>query len=167
MDGWRGWGLGLLATVFWASLYVVTRLLFRQFHGGSLTLTFLRFLMANVFFVGLAAVMGRGEELFRALVRHGWTAFAFLGLTGVFREGAAVFDPTSTRQRRAVVCFANASPILTALIAAMLLKNPHYPAHGRRNGRQGLLAMILGMGGQAGSDQFAQAAAVAWAICWR
>ena len=166
-----GLGLGLLATVFWASLYVVTRLLFGNFTVDPLTLTFLRFLMASVFFVGLAAVMGRGRELFRALVRHGWT-FAFLGLTGVFGEGALQFYSLQYTTAARSCLFANASPILTALIAAMLLKEPITPRMAAGMA-VGLLAMILGMGGQAGSDQFmgrssytGDLLALMSAVCW-
>lgn len=165
-----GLGLGLLATVFWASLYVVTRLLFGNFTVDPLTLTFLRFLMASVFFVGLAAAMGRGRELFRALVRHGWT-FAFLGLIGVFMEGALQFYSLQYTTAVRSCLFSNATPILTVLIAAVLLKDPVTPriAAGMA---VGLLAIILGMG-QAGSDQFmgrssytGDLLALMSAVCW-
>ena len=76
-------GLGLLATVFWASLYVVTRLVFGNFVVDPLVLTFIRFLMASVFFVVVVVLMGQGRNLYAAIRGRFWT-FAFLGLAGVF-----------------------------------------------------------------------------------
>ncbi|MGI6088233.1 MAG: DMT family transporter [Kiritimatiellia bacterium] len=166
-----GLGLGLLATVFWASLYSVTRLLFGNFEVDPLTLTFLRFLMASVFFVGVAIVMGRGRDLLRALRRDG-LAFIFLGLTGVFAEGALQFYSLQYTTGMRSCVFSNASPILTVLIAALWLKEPIT----RRMGIGmivGLAAMILGLAGQPGSDQFMESSsylgdflALMSAVCW-
>lgn len=170
-DKTAGLILGLVATAFWASLYVVTRLLFGNFTVDPLALTFIRFLMASVFFVGLVIAMGRGPALITALRERFWS-FAFLGLTGVFGEGASQFYSLQYTTAARSCLFANASPILTVMIAAMFLKEPVTKRAGLGM-IVGLLAMILGMGGQAGSDKYMGASsyvgdllALLSAVCW-
>ena len=165
-----GVGLGLLATVLGASLYSVTRLIFGNFEVDPLTLTFLRFLMASVFFVGVVIVMGRGRVLLRALSRDG-LAFIFLGLTGVFGEGALVLFPAIYYGMRSCV-FSNAAPILTVLFAALWLKEP-ITRRMVTGMLVGLGAILLGMAGQPGSDQFMGSSkylgdflALMSAVCW-
>lgn len=166
-----GLGLGLLATVFWASLYVVTRLVFGNFVVDPLVLTFIRFLMASVFFVMVIFLMGQGKELIRAIRERFW-AFAFLGLTGVFGEGASQFYSLQYTTAARSCLFANTSPILTVIIAALFIKEPI-----RKRAVLGMIigfcAMLLGMGGQPGSDQYMEKSryfgdllALLSAVCW-
>lgn len=166
-----GLSLGLLATAFWASLYVVTRLLFGNFTVDPITLTFIRFMMASIFFVGVTIVTGNGRALLRAL-RERFLMFAFLGLTGIFGEGVSQFYSLQYTTAARSCLFANASPILTIIIAAIILKEPLTKRAGWGM-MIGLLAMILGMGGQSGSDQYMAKSsyigdllALLSAVCW-
>lgn len=166
-----GLGLGIMATAFWASLYVVTRMVFGNFSVDPLVLTFIRFLMASLFFIAVILLMGHGRKLYMALRGRFWT-FAFLGLAGVFGEGASQFYSLQYTTAARSCLFANTSPILTVILAALFLKEPI-----RKRAVMGMIigffAMLMGMGGQPGSDQYMEKSrylgdvlALLSAVCW-
>ncbi len=97
----------------------------------------------------------RPGKLFRALVRHEAGAFAFLGLIGVFMEGALQFIPCNTRQPFTSCLFfkryANSWQVADCRGA---VERPCHPAHGRRDGRVNCWQIILLGMGQAGASQF-------------
>jgi drug/metabolite transporter (DMT)-like permease len=166
-----GLGLGLIATVFWASLYVVTRLVFGNFHVDPLALTFIRFLMASVFFVGVILLTGQGRRLYSALRERFWT-LVFLGLVGVFGEGVTQFYSLQYTTAARSCLFANTSPILTVCLAALVLKEP-IRKHAVLGMTIGFAAMILGIAGRPGSDLYMEESrysgdllALLSAVCW-
>lgn len=145
-----------VATLCWASFYIVSRFAF----GESATaidpvyFSFLRFVFASAFFLAVLAWQGKLSKAAEAF-RLDWKLLSMLALTGIALQGILVFWALKYTTAARGSLFANAAPIFTALIAFFVL--------GERLGWKGFLGMGLGFAGAAvaimrggGGDAYAQ-----------
>ncbi len=165
--------LAFIATVSWASFYVVSRYIFGEDNDFTdpVFATFLRFLMGSLFFLFLLTILGKTPEMFKAFRKNTWM-FVFLGLVGIVGEGVLVFWAAKyTTAARCSLC-ANLSPVFTVLIAWLFAgeKMNVYKITGMILGLGGVFLAILGNGGKdiytGASCIIGDLLAIGSGICW-
>ena len=105
-----------LSCLMWASNIVLGRVLRGEI--GPLTLTAFRYVVASLLYV---AVLGRsvGKE---PLVRRDWVLLAAMGLTGIFGFSALLYRGLQFTTATNGVLINGSGPLMTAVLAAILLK---------------------------------------------
>ena len=105
-----------LSCLMWASNIVLGRVLRGEI--GPLTLTASRYVVASLLYV---AVLGRsvGKE---PLVRRDWVLLAAMGLTGIFGFSALLYRGLQFTTATNGVLINGSGPLMTAVLAAILLK---------------------------------------------
>ncbi len=112
-----------LSCLMWASNIVLGRVLRGEI--GPLTLTASRYVVASLLYV---AVLGRsvGKE---PLVRRDWVLLAAMGLTGIFGFSALLYRGLQFTTATNGVLINGSGPLMTAVLAAILLKERLSPRH--------------------------------------
>ena len=157
---WKGVVCGALATAFFASFYIAGRMLFGQYDQAvdPVVFTALRFLGAAVFFVALVLIQKK-TGLLRQALRQDAVTFLGLALSGFVGEGLLLMLSLKYTTASRSCLFANASPILTVILAWAMVREPM----GRRK-VLGMLTGFLGVGAaifsREGGDQFMRQASV-------
>jgi len=137
-----GLSLGFIATISWASFYVVSRFAFGGYEDriDPVFFSFLRFLFAGVFFMFIILFTGQRKKLSVA-VKKDWKLLSLLALTGIVGEGVLVFWSLKYTTAARSSLFANTSPIFTIIIAV-------FAANEILNKRK-CLGMLIGFAGAA------------------
>lgn len=157
---WKGVIYGALATVLFASFYVVVRLLFGKYDQAvdPVVFTALRFLGAAVFFLAVVLVQKKAGILRQALCQDTAT-FLGMALSGIVLDGLLLMLSLKYTTASRSCLFTNASPILTVIIAWAMIREPM--------GRIKVLGMLTGFLGvglaffsKEGGDQFMRQASV-------
>lgn len=169
----KGLALGGLATFFWASFYVISRLTYGKSEVSidPLFMSFIRFFCASIFF-SIIILWRKEAKVAKIAITKDFKIFILLALAGIFLQGVLIFYSLKfTTAIRSSLC-ANTAPIFTVIIAYVFLKEPlsRYRFIGMLIGFAGLLITVLG---NKGSDIFAEKAnlfgdfiAVMCGICW-
>jgi len=135
-----GFLLAFMATICWSSFYIVSRYAFGEHNDliDPVFFSFLRFLMASIFFsVILATQKNLGLALRTFKCNMG--IFAVLALSGIILEGILIFWSLKYTTASRSSLFANASPIFTVLLAFFVL--------GENLGLRKIAGMALGFAG--------------------
>ena len=165
--------LGLIATSFWASFYIVGRYLFGEDEAkiDPVFLTFVRYLVASILLMGIM-VYQKKMPVVKECLKKDLVIFIFLGLTGIVGEGTLVFYSLKYTTAARSCLLANASPIFTVLMA--------YFALNEGMSKSKLTGMLLGFAGisaailcRNGSDVYMSSSAVIGdlmalgsGVCW-
>ena len=165
--------LGLTATSFWASFYIVGRFLFGEDEAkiDPVFLTFVRYLIASVFLMGII-VYQKKMPIVKECLKKDLGIFIFLGLTGIVGEGTLVFYSLKYTTATRSCLMANASPIFTVLIAYFALREGMSKSKiiGMILGFTGICAVILCRGGgdvyMVASAFIGDLMALASGACW-
>ncbi len=156
---YKGLLLGLIATLFWASSYIVGRFLFGE-DGAKVDpvfLTFIRYLIASILLTGVMVYQKKmpiaGECLKKDLL-----ILVFLGLSIIVSALLAFYSLKYTTATRSCL-LANAAPIFTVIMAYFALKEGM--------SKSKIIGMVLGFAGvgtailcRSGSDIYMSASAV-------
>jgi drug/metabolite transporter (DMT)-like permease len=165
--------LGMTATTFWASFYIVSRFLFGENEAkvDPLFLTFVRYLVAAVLLLAIMLYQKK-MPVIRKCLKKDLIIFIFLGLTGVVLEGTLVFYSLKFTTVARSCLLANASPVFTVILAYFALNEgmSKMKITGMIIGFIGIFAAIFSRGG---SDVYTSASAVTGdlmalvsGICW-
>jgi drug/metabolite transporter (DMT)-like permease len=165
--------LGLAATSFWASFYIVGRFLFGEDEAkiDPVFLTFVRYLVASMLLTGIMLYQKK-MAVVKECLKKDLVIFIFLGLTGIVGEGTLVFYSLKYTTAARSCLLANASPVFTVLMAYFALNEGMSKSKtaGMLLGFAGISAAILCRGG---SDAYMSASAVigdlmalASGVCW-
>lgn len=140
----KGLALGCGATVLWASFYPAGRYLFGEEAESvdAVWFTFLRLLTGAAGFWVWNLRKDKLIRLKKALLAD-WRLFLWLAVVGVAMENLLVFWSLKFTTAARSSLLANTSPITTAVLAAVFMKE----AISRRQG----LGMLLGFAGVAGA----------------
>jgi len=112
-----------LSCLMWASNFVLGRILRDEI--GPLTLTTSRFVVASLFY---AVVLGRFAIKERLLPRH-WALLAGMALTGVLGFPLLLYRGLQLTTATDAVLINATGPLMTAVLAAILLKERLFPRH--------------------------------------
>jgi len=165
--------LGLTATSFWASFYIVGRYLFGENESkiDPLFLTFVRYFTASIFLIGVMAYQKK-MPVVKECLRKDLVIFIFLGLTGIVGEGTLVFYSLKYTTATRSCLLANASPIFTVIMAYLALNEGMSKSKifGMLLGFIGISAAILCRGG---SDMYMSSSSIVGdlmalgsGVCW-
>jgi len=112
-----------LSCLMWASNFVLGRLLRDEI--GPLTLTASRFTAASLFY---ALVLGRFAVKEKLSLRH-WALMAGMALTGVLGFPLLLYRGLQLTTATDAVLINATGPLMTAVLAAILLKDRLFPRH--------------------------------------
>jgi len=112
-----------LSCLMWASNFVLGRILRDEI--GPLTLTASRFVVASIFY---AVVLGRFAIKDRPSPRH-WALLAGMALTGVLGFPLLLYRGLQLTTATDAVLINATGPLMTAVLAAILLKDRLFPRH--------------------------------------
>ncbi|MFA7160077.1 MAG: DMT family transporter [Kiritimatiellia bacterium] len=135
---WIGFLLGLLASVIFASFYIIGRLVFGQYDADPVAFTFIRFALAAPAFALYAVFSGSGKPLAHAFTSRFWPMLG-LALSGIVGEGLLLMASLKYTTAARSSLFANTSPILTVFLAYLFMREPM--------GRKQWLGMLAGFAG--------------------
>ncbi|HPY89186.1 MAG TPA: DMT family transporter [Lentisphaeria bacterium] len=140
----KGLLLGGGATVLWASFYPTGRYLFGEEAEAMdvLWLTFLRLELGAAGFL-LYVLFRQGWRRLWLALRVDWRLFAGLCIIGVAAESCLIFLSLSYTTAARSSLIANTSPIMTAILAYLVLKEEFT--------RHKVIGMVLGFAGVAGA----------------
>lgn len=140
----KGLLLGGGATVLWASFYPTGRYLFGEEAEAMdvLWLTFLRLELGAAGFL-LYVLFRQGWRRLWMALQVDWRLFAGLCIIGVAAESCLIFLSLSYTTAARSSLIANTSPIMTAILAYLVLKEEFT--------RRKVIGMILGFAGVAGA----------------
>ena len=112
-----------LSCLMWASNFVLGRTLREEI--GPLMLTVSRFVVASLFF---AVILGRSAVKERLLPRH-WALLTAMALTGVLGFPVLLYRGLQLTTATDAVLINATGPLMTAVLAAILLKERLFPRH--------------------------------------
>jgi drug/metabolite transporter (DMT)-like permease len=168
---WLGFFYGLLASVIFASFYILGRLVFGQYDADPVVFTFLRFALAAPAFALFAVFTGRRKPLVAALTNRFWPMMG-LALSGIVGEGLLLMASLKYTTAARSSLFANTSPILTMALAYFFMREPMNRKKwtGMLIGFAGIMAAILSRSKgdlyMSGASWVGDALALASAVCW-
>jgi drug/metabolite transporter (DMT)-like permease len=135
---WLGMTYGLMATGLFVSVYIMARFLFGRYTVDAVVFSALRFAAGALFC--LAVVVARRQSAALALaLKAQFGMFCLLALTGIVGEGVLLTLSLKFTTASRSCLFANASPILTVLLARWIVHEPM--------GRRKVAGMLIGFAG--------------------
>lgn len=169
-----GFLYGAIASVFWATFYIVGRYIFGNSNVDPLYLTFLCFSIAVLFLMFILGFNGKIKKLLTA-IRVDFPLFFILGASGILGQGFLVLSSLKYTTAARSCLFANASPFFTIVFSYLVIKEVF--------NKRKILGIFIGLGGvtlallSKGSsdiflssklflrgDMFALLSAICWAI---
>jgi drug/metabolite transporter (DMT)-like permease len=112
-----------LSCLMWASNFILGRTLREEV--GPLMLTVSRFVVASLFY---AVILGRSAMKERLLLRD-WALLIAMALTGVLGFPVLLYRGLQLTTATDAVLINATGPLVTAVLAAILLKEPLFPRH--------------------------------------
>ncbi len=120
----KGYALGLLATLLWASYYPAARYIFGTETGRTdpFLLSLIRFSFAVLFFIPFVFFSEKRRAELPGLIRKEWKILLLLAFSGVLIQGILVFVSLKYTTAARGSLMANACPVFTVLLAWLFLK---------------------------------------------